>query len=429
MKDRLFPLISSIFLPILFVSVTQADLLCLKTTAKNAKGGKISITNSVITMNSNASCPKGYKLLIDSSKLTGASGPEGPAGLRGEMGPQGASGQDGQLRIYGDGSRGDLTVKDGELVILDSPNLQFNNISIESGGMLQIPSGATVRCLGQFQNSGDVIIQSGAQHASHLASPSEQVIPTTPSYFGNQAYTATSEVHETTGSSFPSIQGTAGNGAHGTIGGVLSYKARTAIMPFPLGGGAGGNSLGTGGEGGGFAAVLCQGAMINTNEIIANGQNAASTISSLIGGGGGGGGGIIVLASKSSISNSGTIEAFGGNGSPAASAIINGHATSWAPGGGGGGGIIHLLAPSISSTGLLDVSAGIAGASASAASYPSATIMTAIGGGGGGSCYGAGGNGGTTTGDTSTKGFVFSSAQSGGSGLTLQTLVDPTSLF
>jgi hypothetical protein len=417
MQHRVFLRTLTLWISILAAATVQADLLCLKTTAKSAKKGKIAVTNSITTVGSNAVCPKGYKLLFDSSSLTGASGPQGPSGL------------DGQLRVYGDGSRGDLTVGNGELVVLDTPNMQFNNISVEAGGTLQIPSGATVRCLGQFQNAGYVYIQTGAQWSSHMATPSDQTIPTTPSYFGNQAFTAASDVRETSGPSYGSIQGPAGVGAGGTIGGILPNKARTAIRPAVLGGGAGGNSSGPGGEGGGFAAILCQGAIVNSNVLGAYGGNAGSVPGNLIGGGGGGAGGIIVLASRISITNSGLIEAVGGNGAPAASAIIADQATAWGPGGGGGGGIIHLLAPAISSTGSLNVNAGSAGATASLVAYPSASLMTSVGGGGGGSCYGTGGNGGISNGNVLDRNFWFGTAQGGASGLVLQTLADPTSLF
>jgi hypothetical protein len=37
-------------------------------------------------------------------------GPSGPAGQAGAVGPAGPPGRDGQLRVYGDGSAGPLTI-------------------------------------------------------------------------------------------------------------------------------------------------------------------------------------------------------------------------------------------------------------------------------------------------------------------------------
>src|SRR5262245_21951539 len=73
----------------------------------------------------------------------GDPGPPGTAGADGAMGQTGAAGADGQLRIYGNGSAGDLTVASNSNLFTLAPqaNYQFKNVTINAGVTLTIASG------------------------------------------------------------------------------------------------------------------------------------------------------------------------------------------------------------------------------------------------------------------------------------------------
>jgi hypothetical protein len=80
---------------------------------------------------------------------TGENGEQGPAGEKGEQGEPGDPGMDGEqgadgsLRVYGDGSAGDLVVRAGATLELDGSNPQYETIVVD--GELTIPSGITLR--------------------------------------------------------------------------------------------------------------------------------------------------------------------------------------------------------------------------------------------------------------------------------------------
>lgn len=127
--------------------------------------------------------------------------------------------------------------------------------------------------------------------------------------------------------------------------------------------------------------------------------------------GGGDAGEIIILASKESVLNgaTGSLEADGGVGSAS-----NAFRAS-----GGGGGLIHIIAPVINMAGSTSVLGGAAGDSS-----VNVTNSTRSGGGAGGAMVGAGGAGGTVATNNTISGTT-----AGASGLVIQTLTDPTSLF
>ncbi|MCA9245180.1 MAG: collagen-like protein, partial [Phycisphaerales bacterium] len=83
----------------------------------------------------------------------GAIGPQGPAGPQGVAGEDGA---DGQLRIYGDGTAGDVVVTaDAALADLNADgNLQFRDLTIDAGVTLDVPGGTVLRCSGKLVNNG-----------------------------------------------------------------------------------------------------------------------------------------------------------------------------------------------------------------------------------------------------------------------------------
>lgn len=335
---------------------------------------------------------------------TGATGPVGATGAKGEKGETGATGEagaDGQLRIYGDGSAGDVVVDTDAILLADiatDRNLQFNNFSIAAGVTLVVPSGVTIRCAGAFVNEGTIAVRTAATGGRVWFSN------TTIDAVDFPAIRAANDGWARSGAGTGEIGDDADARAGGT-GGAGNGDLRTFVTPGLFGGGGGaGTYLASGGEGGGAFTVLAKDALSITGEIHADGADAVL-------GAGGGAGGIIILASRSNIDCAGIITARGGHGGNSAD--------NAAAGGGGGGGLIHLIAPKVALEGFLNTDLGAPG-------FAGATVTTQIhmGGGGGGACAGDGGDGGNIQPDGSTG--VPGAA---GTGMTLVTHVDPTALF
>ena len=326
--------------------------------------------------------------------------------------------QSGQVgRIYGNGSAGALEiVANTNWGAYGSPanqNLQFTNLTINSGWTLTVPSGTVIRVTGSFINFGTITVQPYAEgSAVHLKNtgtaemlyrPSAQGFGRAPSCSGERAVGG----------------GTTLEGGWGGRGvGNLTAMA-LLLSPGPIGGGGGaaclfgldGTQSASGGLGGGTLVVLAAGAISNAGTINANGAPPLGSMN----GSGGGGGGLVILASRTSVANSGTINAQGGAGS--------GSGRSNGPGGGGGGGIIQLIAPDSNSTGgTLRVEGGAKGPVGSPGSIDG--TISRMGGGGGGGSGGDGGNGGGVD-KTNPK-----EATSGHDGTYLvRSLTDPTALF
>jgi hypothetical protein len=302
---------------------------------------------------------------------TGVTGPQGPAGATGAIGATGAAGPQGGA-IYGDGSDGAGSFGTANWVSSPpSSTLQFTTLSIT--GTLTVPSGTVIRATGSVTISGSIVAATNANAGMGIGS----------------SLAAT----DTLGST--SVSGGAA---------INSLFARLLVNPGAVGGGIGpANGAGCSiAAGGGTVVILAQGSItVNSGASIhADGQAGTSPSSCGGEGGGGGGGGIIVLASKTSITNNGTISAAGGAGANA----VAGTSGS----GGGGGGIINLLAPSITA-GTLTVAGGAAGSNADHSGFA----------GGGGGSGGAGGNSGATANPTA-----------GGTGLTFtKIMTDPSTLF
>jgi hypothetical protein len=332
----------------------------------------------------------------------------------------------GNLRIYGNGSRGDLLVASG-IASLDTANLQFNNITVAAGAALFVPSGATVRALGSVTINGQLSIQDGAEASNLTVASGALPVPVSANYFGNAANSGGWEEANVTGPVTYTLVGRHGRGAR-AMSQLQTTPAHSAVHPVFVGGGAGGNSNLNGADGGGFVAIVAQGPITIGGVVFATGTTA-STNGGSGGGGGGGGGGILVLASRTSIQNTGTINASGGGGAAASSSLSGTTATAWGAGGGGGGGIVHFIAPSIS-IGTVTVAGGTGGTNGTTTTYGTATDMNALGGGGGGACFGRGGNGTPVNGAGSTRQYTFGGAgQTGDPGLVIQTLADPTTLL
>jgi hypothetical protein len=316
----------------------------------------------------------------------GAAGPTGPPGAAG------TPGADGQLRIYGDGSAGDVVVSANTTwdALGTNGNRQFRDCTVAAGVTLTVPSGTVIRCAGGFTNEGTIVVGPGALGGAGSS--------------GMAAGTGVSLRVPGAGSTAPDTFLATG-GSRGI--GLPLDRAEALRDPFP--GGGGGSYLldSNGGAGGGGLLLLAQGAFVNSGTIRANGEDGEE------GGGGGGGGGVVILASPTSIATTGPISAKGGVGSQA---VPNRGA-----GGGGGGGIVRLIAPSITADdGTIDVAGGDGGAGGTASAGDRS------GGGGGGACGGDGGRGGSIVNapfNTMTPG------DHGAEGHVIETQSSPTALF
>lgn len=356
----------------------SAAVLC-----RHTKSGRVAVRDTAC---------KRKETALDLSQF-GALGPQGPKGDSGDPGA------DGQLRIYGDGSAGAQTFNAGGS-IGGPQDSQFTDLTINSP--VGAESGTVIRCTGNFTitSAGSLFVGQGVSGGFTFQSAVDGntlTYPYQPPHPGWSPRLATNGEVSASASA-----------AEGGIGGnaIPLATARWLLRPGLFGGGGGGNpSLGAGGPGGGAMVILVQGAFTNQGLIGADGDRGS-------GGSGGGGGGIIIIASRTSIVNSGTIRALGGESNPVPGALGSG--------GGGGGGIAHLLAPAVTQ-GTVDVSGGVAGSVAAGV-----TAATHFGGGGGG---GSGGNGGAGGGVPASNPTNPDRGTDGSPGLILVDLVDPTALF
>ena len=328
------------------------------------------------------------------------------AGALGPQGPQGPPGVDGALRVYGDGSAGARTVSDD--IELDDPTAQHTDLTIAVGGTLVVQSGTVIRCTGTFTNNGTLLVQTGAQGARCL----QNAAPSTPSHRPADRGMALGAA----------MNGELGDNTALRFGGpggepLNEQQARATLEPGVHAGGGGGCGStygGEGGPGGGSVTVLAATAIVNNGVI-----NVTPRTAPYYGGGGGGAGGALILASRGSVTNNGTLRADGAAGGDA---FAGGGATQAGSGagGGGGGGIVHLLAPVIQAAGVVSVAGGIPGPPGGTGFL---TTVLRFGGGGGGASGGRGGRGGNVTGNDAEA------ALAGEPGLSLESVVDPTSLF
>lgn len=342
----------------------------------------------------------------------GPAGPEGPAGPAGDNGPagtngtngtNGSDGADGQLRIYGDGTAGAVTITaDTDWTTSPPPNdnYQFTNFTIAAGVTLHVWSGTVIRCTGTCTNNGTVAVSYGAVGGvmcMNAGVGAAEVVEPAPDVFGFVA-----GMGEVTATNTP---------AFGGVGYGPNLGITQAVTNVGLEGGGGG--AGNGGGGGGTLTVLAQTSVVNATgaTIVASGQDADMTTGCQQGGGGGGGGGIVILASKGSVTQAGTIDVHGGAGGP--------EGTFWAAGGGGAGGIVHLFAPAVTHTGTETLTAGAQGTGTA--------TLTANPRGAGSSGGSSGGAPGVGANVTATNTIAATAAATAGHSFT--SLVDPTALF
>ena len=334
-----------------------------------------------LTGPSGPSGPAGVTGPSGPSGPAGPSGPSGPAGVgaagpTGPSGPSGPSGPGGSSAVYGDGSDGAGSFGTANWVTSPpSSTLQFTTLSIT--GTLTVPSGTVIRATGNVTISGSIVVVTNPNAGQGI------------------------------GSTLSPIDSTGGTVVPGS-GAVNSLLARLLVNPGAIGGGIGLVSGGSGGvsaSGGGTIVIAAAGSITIDSGASIHADGGTGTVNATTTGGGGGGGGVIVLASKTSITNSGTLSAVGGQGANS----VSGSPTGTSGSGGGGGGVINLLAPSISA-GTATVAGGAAGNNSNSSS--------GYAGGGGGS-GGAGGSSGTSVAPTA-----------GGTGLLLtKIMTDPSTLF
>lgn len=331
----------------------------------------------------------------------GERGDKGDQGLQGESGP---TGQDGSLRIYGDGSAGDLSISGTVTWDIEGPiNTQFKNFTNE--GTLTVPSGTVIRCQGTFTNRGTLTVTTAGMGGVVSMTGNNAIMLSPPSLGLSRRLPLTGEIRG------------AGSSVWGGFGGIgLSPSlAKNLLHPGIWGGGGGSGSInGVGDQGGGSLVVLARQDIINTGTINANAGNAAGN------GSGGGGGGIIILASPTLVNNNeGILNANGGKGGDAFGMAGNGSGN----GGGGGGGIIHLLGQSVvTTTGSISVAGGKSGR------IDTKLTEAIIGGGsGGGACGGNGARGGAVLMDGTLNNMALGDGEPG---IVIKTSgIDPTALF
>ncbi len=287
----------------------------------------------------------------------GLQGAQGAPGPQGPQGPQGREGVSGAEALYGDGSDGALTISSAVDWTQTPPEgmLQFASLTITPSGSLTIPAGLVIRVRGNATIGGAVVV-----------APS----PTWP-----EGGCAPPLVHA----------------SDGTAAALSPFDARRFLRVTP--------------EifGGGMMTLLARGSILitPTGSISAPGV-AGKTMPVELAPGlfNAGAGGVLILASRTGVTNLGTLTAKGGDGADQTHAYA---------GGGGGGGIVHLLGPSLSA-GSSDVSGGAA-ANLSGGEWPQPVPGSPCGGNGGSS----GSSGGVSAGGT---GQVFTTI-----------VADPATLF
>lgn len=370
--------------------LSYAEFVCLKSSIVKGK-----IKNKVVSATS--SCPKGFTKLLDSLSLLA-------------VGPQGAPGADGSLRIYGDGSAGDLTISNSMLLSsLNLPSFQFQNLTVLASKTLTVPSGSVIRVRGNLDVFGNINVDQGIFGGQFTCRTSSSCVAGEAPVFLRPA-PGPSGQSASPGEFGPSSIVLAGGSGSG---GVQINAAKNLLRPGLFGGGGGiAEMSGTGlvGNGGGGTVVFIVQGTINFaagSNLNANGPDSGGNSTS------GGGGGIVVLASNTGILINGQISAKGAGGLPAG--------TNAGAGGGGGGGIVHFIAPTVTVNTAPIVTGGTAGTGGPAGTV---TANPRAGGPSGGSSGGFGGNGGAVNTDGSAT-----IATSGQIGHVITDLADPTSLF
>ena len=285
---------------------------------------------------------------------------------------------------YGDGSAGNVTIAANTNWNSSPPtngNYMFDNLTINAGVTLTVPSGTKIYCSGNFVNNGTITVSFGVPRSRWFGN-ADQGFPTSAGDTYSQRIAYGSE----------------------SFRGMLDYG--------PKGGGNGtqGSFTGAdlyGGAGGGTLMIFAQTGFTNAGTIQALGEAGALTPGTQDRPGtGGGGGGFVFVGCDANINNTGTISVRGGNGSNA------GSTSDGEGGGGGGGGLIHLMSPSANAVmGTLTITGGSGGAGDAPVDPNS---------------FNDGGNGGAGAGNGGLGGVTFfgpTPAEDGSSGVLLRSQI------
>lgn len=290
---------------------------------------------------------------------------------------------------FGDGSAGNKVVSSNEnwsTSVPNNGNVNFDNLTINSGVTLTVPSGTIIRTQSNFVNNGTIVVLEGLPESKWSGHPDEG--------FGSRAGISRSQfrAHSNEELRHLTFLGPIG-GSNGATGGNTGLTAR-------------------GGSGGGTLTIRAGGTITNSGTINAIGGNASVEPSgSTISGSGGGGGGFILIVAEGTVSNTGSINVQGGNGGAPGDADDD-HA-----GGGGGGGMVHFVCSNaLSVGGTVNVSGGGAGA------QPAGNLGSE-GGKGGASA----GDGGLGAADSSSN--PFRNPEPGGNGVILRSQMASTCGF
>lgn len=347
----------------------------------------------------------------------GAQGAQGAAGPTGPAGEAGAPGSPGELRVYGNGSAGVVTIEGSVLLedVLTDGNTQFDTLTIPTGAELEVPSGLALRATKK-------IVVAGTLRVRKATTPGTMSFLSTTDLFPRFQSPEPGFSPQAPGS--PVVNATGGTGYEGGGGDGLLDTARFAFDLDGEGGGGGWSgprgSANRASYGGGTLVLIAGESLEISGTIEARGGGTSDGVCPACSGGGGG---FVVLASKQALRTapSALLDVRGGDGGNAYNAPASGvsPAVAVGGGGGGGGGCTHLVAPDIVHEGTVEIAGGAAGANAALDPLP--TIRSG-GFGGGGSC-GAGGRGGRLNGGPS-----FAPA-AGAEGRMFRTATDPTALL
>jgi hypothetical protein len=405
-------------------SLAQADILCLKNQIKANKKNIVRSRN-LITVNTE-SCPRGYRQLLTTAEFkgdtgpqglqgaqglqgelglpgatgpqgeVGPQGPEGEQGIQGEIGPQGLQGNqglDGAIRVYGDGSSGDLLINND--TTFSQGVGQFENLIVNEDVTFTVPHGSIIRLTGSAIISGTIEVQQVTGSAASVVGATAGLADVV-SQSKLDAIRGIPGTRARNGTIVSSIVHTTGGSGGGQLIGNIRQNLKPSIHTFGGGGASAAISNGVGtytaGTAGGTIAIIAQEDILisSTGQIRAEGG-----IPSLSDCFGGGGGGMIFLYAGGNITsiNGALISATGALGA-------NGSAQC-AAGGGGGGGYISAIAGGTANLtiGTTSVAGGLGAAAQGAGTV---NLLPASSGGGGGGSIGFGGSGGNLNADGST---------------------------
>ena len=241
----------------------------------------------------------GALLACGGDGVLGPQGPEGPAGPSGQDGQDGAEGPpgpagadiDSNVRLFGDGSDGELTIAAGETAAPEGS--QYTTITIGSGATLVVSSGTLLRATGNVRNDGTIRVRPAALsgiRAFDNSPPADQQPILAPPHPGVGLSGAQFGSYDN-GSPLVAYGGRGGEGIRGAA------RWLTTLLPYAGGGGATSwpFTAQTRPSGGGSFHLRSGGEIRSAGTIEADGA-ITDSFSFSCGHGGGGGGAILIAA-------------------------------------------------------------------------------------------------------------------------------------